>query len=145
MPSARRTITVNRPIDEVFRFFSTPANDPKWRPHVKEIRADGEPAEGVQVHQVIAGPGGRGIPADIRITAYTPPNRYAFAVIAGPARPVGEFAFSPVGADATEVSFSLSAELSGLKKLFMSGPVQKSMDGEMASLDTAKRVIEGQS
>jgi len=37
----------------------------------------------------------------------------------------------------------LSAELGGLKKLFMSGPVQSSMDGEMRALDTAKALLEG--
>lgn len=142
MPSAQRTITVNRPVDEVFRFFSTPANDQSWRPAVKEIRADEPPAVGSHVHQVIAGPGGRGIPADIEVTTYEPGARYGFKVVAGPARPVGEYVFTPV-ADGTQVQFSLSVELGGLKKLFMSGPVQKSMAGEMASLDTAKRLIEG--
>ncbi|HEV7148060.1 MAG TPA: SRPBCC family protein [Pedococcus sp.] len=141
MPSAQRTITVNRPVDEVFRFFSTPANDQSWRPAVKEIRADEPPAVGSHIHQVVAGPGGRGIPADIEVTTYEPGARYGFKVVAGPARPVGEYVFTPVG-DGTQVHFSLSVELGGLKKLFMSGPVQKSMAGEMASLDTAKRLIE---
>ena len=141
MPSAERTIRINRPVDEVFRFFSTPANDPSWRPHVKEI--SGTAAQGARIHQVISGPGGRGIPADIEVTAFEPPTRYAFAVVAGPARPIGEFVLTPVGEGATEVRFSLRAELGGFKKLVMGGQVQKSMDGEMASLDTAKRLIEG--
>lgn len=139
MPSAERTITINRPVGEVFRFFSTPANDLSWRTHVKEI--SGTAAPGARIHQVISGPGGRGIPADIEVTIFEPPTRYAFAVVAGPARPVGEFVLTP-GGEATEVRFSLRAELSGIKKLFMSGQVQKAMDGEMASLDTAKRLIE---
>jgi hypothetical protein len=61
--------------------------------------------------------------------------------VAGPVRPRGDFRFAPAGAG-TEVDFSLAGELSGLKKLLMSGAVQKSMDGEMAGLDTAKRIIE---
>jgi hypothetical protein len=56
-------------------------------------------------------------------------------------RPVGEFRFAPAGGG-TEVSFSLSAELSGIKKVFLSKPVQRSMDGEMAALDKAKTLIE---
>jgi hypothetical protein len=76
------------------------------------------------------------------VTANEPPSRYAFQVVAGPARPRGEFRFveTPTG---TEVHFTLDAELGGIKKLLMSGPVQQSMDGEMAGLDTAKRLIEG--
>jgi uncharacterized protein YndB with AHSA1/START domain len=142
MPSAQRTIVVDRPPDQVFAFFTDPRNDQKWRTHVKEIAAEGQPRVGSKVHQVVDGPGGRGIAADIEVTGYEAPTRYAFKVIAGPARPVGEFRFAPSGGG-TEVQFSLSAELSGFKKLLMSRPVQASMDGEMQSLDTAKRLIEG--
>jgi uncharacterized protein YndB with AHSA1/START domain len=142
MPSASRSIVINRPVAAVFDFFTTPANDQKWRDHVKDIHAHGHPAVGEVIHQTIAGPMGRGIAADIEITAYEPGSRYAFQVVAGPARPHGEFAFAPSG-EGTEVTFSLSAELTGLKKLMMAGPVQKSMDGEMANLDKAKAVLEG--
>ncbi len=141
MPGAERTIVIDRSLDEVFAFFATPGNDPRWRPHVKEIRAEGPAGAGARVHQVVDGPGGRGIAADIEITAYNPPSRYAFKVVAGPARPVGEFRFEPSGAG-TSVHFSLRADLGGLKGLIMSRPVQSSMNGEMAALDTAKRLIE---
>ncbi len=142
MPSATRTIRIARAPDQVFAFFTDPANDPSWRPHVKEISADGPARVGARIHQVVEGPGGRGIAADVEVTAYEPSTRYAFKVVAGPARPVGEFRFSPSG-DGTEVTFSLNAELGGLKGLFLSRPVQSSMDGEMAGLDTAKANLEG--
>src|SRR5436190_3783822 len=76
MPRAERTIVINRSPDEVFRFFSTPANDLTWRKGVKEIDAQGPIAVGTKVHQVVAGPGGRSIAADIEVTAYDPPTRY---------------------------------------------------------------------
>ena len=141
MPSAERTITIDRPPDQVFAFFSDPANDRAWRPHVKEIAAQGPARVGATIHQVVEGPGGRGIPADIEVTAYEPSTRYAFRVIAGPARPVGEFRFSPSGAG-TLVAFSLRAELGGIKGLLLGRPVQSSMNGEMAALDKAKSLIE---
>jgi carbon monoxide dehydrogenase subunit G len=143
MPHAERTIVINRSPDEVFRFFSTPANDLAWRKGVKEIDALGPIAVGTKVHQVVAGPGGRPIAADIEVTAYDPPMHYAFLAIAGPARPVGEYRFAPSG-PGTQVTFSLRAELGGLKKLLMSGPVQKTMDGEMQALDAAKAQLEGE-
>jgi uncharacterized protein YndB with AHSA1/START domain len=142
MSSAQRTIVIDRPPNQVFSFFADPANDRTWRPHVKEIAAEGPPGVGSRIHQVVEGPGGRGIAADIEITAYEPPSRYAFTVVAGPARPKGDFRFAAAG-EGTEVRFSLNAELGGLKKLFMSGPVQRSMDGEMAALDKAKALLEG--
>jgi uncharacterized protein YndB with AHSA1/START domain len=141
MPHAERTIVINRSPDEVFRFFTTPANDPSWRRGVKEISAEGPVAVGTKVHQVVAGPGGRSIAADIQVTAYEPPMRYGFKAIAGPARPVGEYRLAPSGAG-TQVTFTLDTELSGLKKLFMSSPVQKTMDAEMRALDTAKAKLE---
>jgi len=142
MPNAKRTIVIHRPPDEVFAFFTDHARDPSWRPNVRQIDAvDGVPV-GSRVHQVIKGPFGRGIGADIEVTTNEPPSRYAFQVVAGPVRPRGEFRFieTPNG---TEVHFSLAAELGGIKKLLMSKSVQASMDGEMAGLDTAKRLIEG--
>ena len=141
MPSASRTVIVDRPIDEVFTFFTTPSNDPTWRPYVKEINGQGPPEVGSRIHQVVLGPGGRGIPSDIQVTAYQPPSRYAFKVVAGPVRPEGEFRFTAAG-KSTEVALSMRADLGGLKGLLLSRSVQKAMDGEVAGLDTAKRLLE---
>jgi carbon monoxide dehydrogenase subunit G len=141
MPHAERTIAVARPPDEVFAFFANPANDRSWRPAVKEIAAEGAAGPGGRIHQVVAGPGGRSIAADIEIDAYDRPTRYAFHVVAGPVRPRGEFRFAPAG-DGTSVTFALNAELGGWKKWLMGRQVQKSMDGEMAGLDHAKALIE---
>jgi carbon monoxide dehydrogenase subunit G len=141
MPSAQRTISISTTQEKAFAFFADPANDMRWRPGVKEISAMGAPRVGAKVHQVVAGPGGRGIAADIEIAAYEPPTRYAFVAIAGPVRPRGEYRFSPT-ADGVDIAFSLSAELGGLKKLLMGGQVQRTMNGEMAALDTAKRLLE---
>lgn len=142
MPSAQHSVVINRPVEEVFAFFTDPSNDPAWRPHVKEIAAQGPVARGSRIHQVVKGPGGRGIPADIEVTGYEPSTRYAFKVVAGPVRPVGEFRFAG-DAGRTTVSLSLAAELSGLKKLMMSRPVQQSMDSEVHALDRAKEILEG--
>ena len=101
----------------------------------------GAPGVGAKIHQVVEGPGGRGIAADIEITTYEPLTRYEFAVIAGPARPRGAFQISPT-ATGVNVTFSLDAELGGLKKFLLGGPVQSSMNGEMAALDTAKALLE---
>ena len=141
MPSASRTIEIAAPIEVVFAFFADPANDMKWRGAVKEMQAQGQPGVGATVHQVIAGPGGRSINADLEITEDTVPTRYAFKTVSGPVRRAGSYTFTSAG-DTTTVTFTLDAEVTGLKKLFMSGPVQKSMDGEMAAFDKAKTLLE---
>ena len=83
------------------------------------------------------------MPSDFEVTAYEPDTHLAFRVTAGPVRPVGDYTFRPV-AYGTEVTLSLSAELSGVKKLLMSRPVQKAMDSEVAGLDRAKRILESE-
>ena len=62
-------------------------------------------------------------------------------MVAGPARPIGEFRFAPSGAG-TSATFSLRADLGGLKGVLLGRPVQSSMNGEMAALDKAKSLIE---
>jgi uncharacterized membrane protein len=89
----------------------------------------------------VAGPGGRPVPADIEITHYHPPERVDFRVVAGPVRPTGSYRFTDKGT-ATDVTFELQAELTGLKNLLMGNALQRSMDGEMANLDRAKSYLE---
>ncbi|MFE3229647.1 hypothetical protein [Nocardia sp. NPDC059228] len=45
-------------------------------------------------------------------------------------------------AEGTAVTFSLAAELSGLEKLLMNGPVQKTMTAEVSGPDRAKALLE---
>ena len=103
-----------------------------------EVEALGPMQQGTVVRQRLAGPGGRAIPADLRVTTYETNTRYSFEVIAGPVRPHGDFRFLSLP-EGTEVSFSLSAELGGVKKWVMERSVQRAMDSEVAALDDAKR------
>ena len=139
MAEATGAVVIDRPIDEVFAFFTSPSNDHSWRTQVKEI--SGQPREGARIHQVVKGPGGTDFPADMEVTAFEPPTRYAFRVVAGPVRPEGEFRLTPMG-NQTEVTFHLRAEIKGLKALALARPAQSAMDSEVAGLQTAKRLLE---
>ena len=141
MPEASRTVVINRPIEDVFAFFTTHSNDKSWRPHVKEISDGGPAGVGAHIHQVVKGPGGRGIPADVEVTGYDPPTRYAFVAVAGPVRPAGEFRFRSLEGR-TEVTLSLRASLTGLKNLVLNKSVQAAIDSEVGGLQTAKRLLE---
>ena len=139
MAEASRTVVIDRPIEEVFAFFTTPSNDASWRTQVKQI--SGEPREGARIRQVVKGPGGADFPADMEVTAFEPPSWYGFRVVAGPVRPEGEFLLTPVG-ESTRVTFHLRAEIKGLKALALARPAQSAMDSEVAGLQTAKRLLE---
>jgi uncharacterized protein YndB with AHSA1/START domain len=142
MPSAQRSITINRPAAEVFAFVADALNGPKWRPGVHEVEHASGQGAGAIYRQSVKGPGGRRIAADIEITDYEPNHRYAFRAIAGPVRPTGEYRFAEANGG-TRLTFSLDAKLSGWKRLLMSGAVQSTMNAEMASLDRLKSLLEG--
>jgi uncharacterized protein YndB with AHSA1/START domain len=142
MPAAQRSIVINRSIDEVFAFVADGANATRWRSGVLDTAHASGHGVGEVWTQGVKGPGGRRIAADYEITAVDPPRSLAFRAIAGPVRPTGEYRLATENGG-TRLSFSLQAELSGLKKLLMGGAVQSTMDAEMAALDRLKAVLEG--
>ena len=140
MPAAEGSVVINCPRSEVFAFVADHENDPKWRPGVADIkRASGED-RGAIYTQGMKGPMGRRIDADFEVTDYQPDTLLAFRTVAGPVRPEGSYRFEDADGG-TRVTFSLDANLSGVKKL-MSPMVSKSMRGEVAALDNLKRVLE---
>jgi uncharacterized membrane protein len=141
MPSAEHEVTIRRPVAEVFAFVADGLNAPTWRPGVIDIALVSGAGLGAIYKQGVKGPGGRRIDADYRITSYEPNRRLAFEAIAGPVRPTGQFDFDDADG-ATRLRFALHAELSGIKKLLMGGPVQKTMDAEAAATERLKQVLE---
>ncbi|HEY2915670.1 MAG TPA: SRPBCC family protein [Candidatus Limnocylindrales bacterium] len=142
MPSAQRSIVINRTVDEVWAFVTDGTTAPRWRPGVLDIAKVSGMGAGEVWKQGVKGPGGRRIDADYEITAWEPGKLMAFKAIAGPVRPTGEYRFAAENGG-TRLQFSLQAELSGWKKLLMGGAVQSTMDAEVAALDRLKTVLEG--
>jgi hypothetical protein len=64
----------------------------------------------------------------------------AFRTVAGPVRPEGSYRFEDADGG-TRITFSLNADLSGMKKL-MAPMVTKSMRNQVAALANLKRVLE---
>ncbi|MFI5225043.1 MAG: SRPBCC family protein [Candidatus Limnocylindrales bacterium] len=142
MPSASNTTTIARPPADVFAFVADGLNAPKWRPGVIDISLTSGSGLGAVYRQGVKGPGGRRIDADYEVTGFEPDRSLSFRAIAGPVRPTGDYRLEAVS-QGTRITFSLEAELSGIKKLLMGGAVQKTMDAEVASLGTLKAVLEG--
>jgi hypothetical protein len=97
--------------------------------------------EGATYRQVLAGPGGRRIDGDYRVTVFDPPRRLEFHVVAGPARPVGVFELTEAAGSSTRERFALDIKPGGLMKL-MTPMITKQMRREVAQLDTLKSVLE---
>jgi uncharacterized protein YndB with AHSA1/START domain len=140
MPDASSEIVIARPAEAVFAYLADAENDVQWRPGVLEIERVSGNGVGARYRQVVGGPGGRRIDADIEITEHEPPVRIAFRTVRGPVRPVGSYDVVPVEGG-TRVRFRLHAELPGLKKA-MAPMVRKTMAAEVANLANLKRVLE---
>jgi uncharacterized protein YndB with AHSA1/START domain len=95
---------------------------------------------GTTYRQVVAGPGGRRIDADVEITEFVPDQRIAFRTTKGPVRPTGTYDLRARDGG-TELTFHLTVKLSGLKNL-ISPMVGKTMKAEVAALTQLKRVLE---
>jgi uncharacterized membrane protein len=141
VPAASHSVTINRPASDVFAFVADGENAPRWRSGVLDIQRVSGQGVGAVYRQGVRGPGGRRIAADYQVTAYQPDTLMAFKTIAGPVRPTGEFRLQAADG-ATTLTLSLQADLAGVKRLFMSGMVQKTMDAEVAAIDNLKRLLE---
>ena len=144
MPSAQRSITINRPIADVFAYVADGENAPKWRSEKIEIKHESGDGVGAIYRQTVPGPRGRRVAADYEVTAFQSPKRMDFKAIAGPVRPTGSYVLTTPGEGKTKLTFSLDAKLGLVKRLVMGRMVQKTMDAEMLSLDKLKKVLEAQ-
>lgn len=141
MPHAEHRVTINRPAPDVFAYLADGEKCPQWREGVLEITRTSGDGLGAEYKQSVRGPGGRGIRADYTITEYVPNTALAFQTTSGPVRPEGRYTLSESGG-ATTVTFVLDAQLTGIKKLLMSGAVTKTMKNEVQALDKVKTILE---
>jgi carbon monoxide dehydrogenase subunit G len=140
LPEAANNIIISRPVAEVFSFLANAENDKQWRPGVIEITKTSGQGVGTTYRQIVRGPGGRRIDADIEITEIVPDQRIAFKTTKGPVRPAGSYDLQ-ASEGGTEVTFRLATNLGGLKKL-MAPMVARTMKSEVSQLAELKRILE---
>lgn len=141
MAHAEGSITIDRPIKAVFDFVLDGTNGPLWRPDVTDVQLKTAKPLGVGAvfKQGMKGPGGR-IDADYEIVECKPGEWIKFQVVAGPARPTGTYKFESSG-KGCKVTFVLDFQPKGLARL-MDGMINKSMQGEVATLSNLKSYLE---
>ena len=142
MPRATGTISIARPPDAVFAYLLDGEKCPQWRSGVLDIkRVSGDGGVGTRYAQGVHGPMGRRIAADYEVTVCEPNQRVEFQTLAGPARPHGRYDLAAEDGG-TRLTFSLDAELGGIKQLLMGSAVQRTMESEVKALDRLKTVLE---
>ena len=142
MPSVERTITIAAPLEKVFAYFTTPENDKQWRDELVNVTPEGPMGLNAIIRQTVSAPVIGEVAADTQITAWDPPNGYAFKVIAGPVRPQGTISFKEADGG-TAVTFNLAVDIRGPQKFVFSKPTQASMNATVAALDKVKAILEG--
>lgn len=142
MAHETQSVTVRRPIADVFAFLADGTNDPSWRPEVRGIRHVSGTGVGAQFAQTMKGPAGRSIPGDYRITRYDDPTRLDFEVIAGPARPTGSFSLRETEPGSTEVTFTMDLTPHGAMVL-LTPMINKQVRREVANILNLPRAMEG--
>ena len=143
MAHAENSILINRPVSEVYDFILDGTKNALWRPGVADVQAvPGKPnGIGAVFKQGVKGPGGRRIDADYEIVEAKPNALIRFQVIAGPARPTGVYEFSPEG-NGTRVKFTLDYQGKGVMAWLMDGMINRTMQGEVATLSNLKSYLE---
>lgn len=106
------SISIERPVDEVFAFIADPANDLRWRAELMSSQVEGDVRHGLGVHvrQTIAYQG-RTACVNLEMTEFELSRRICFCARGG-VRAHGCCDLSPDGSG-TSLSVSITVELKG--------------------------------
>lgn len=116
MVRVQASVTVNRPIEEVFRFLSDNQNALQWQSGLLEARVTNDVVgigrAWIDVVQFL----GRRIEIASELSEYEPLRHLGFKSTSGPIPLEGRYSFEPDGAG-TRVTFAMQGEPGGFFKL----------------------------
>jgi carbon monoxide dehydrogenase subunit G len=142
MPTLSQSVTVDRPVDEVWDFISDFGNTTRWSRGVLEARqtSDGPLRVGATLETVVEA-FGRRRRAHYLVTEYEPNRAFAFTVTSGPMTSRARFAVEPEGAG-TRLTASGEAEATGLYRLLAPVLVRTLERHSRDDLANLKRILE---
>ncbi len=142
MFTVEQSIIINRPIEDVFAYVTTPSNIPKWRPDVLEINgANGSVAVGARFEELVNFMGRKSF--TMQVIEYQPNQREVIRAVAGPnVRPTQTFQLEAT-ASGTRLSVSAQVRTSGLFRLME--PMMPTMFRKTWAqyLSNLKQILEG--
>ena len=110
------SVTINRPLAEVYDYVVDIDNAHQWRSGIVEAKKTSpHVALGATAREVLQFMG-RKIENTYQVTRYEPPDVFAFKTISGPILMEGTYSFEAV-AEGTKVDFVIRGEPTGLFKL----------------------------
>jgi uncharacterized protein YndB with AHSA1/START domain len=139
-----RSITIDRPVREVFAYVTDPANDPNWQPDVLETtRPDGAMGTGSRYSFLVKFMGRRRVEAQVE--TLDPERTYAVRVLSGPPfglLPFVTYTFEPTNGG-TRLTRRVQAQPSGFGRVME--PMMKSAIGRYTTryLDKLRGILQG--
>lgn len=134
------SITIARPVHEVFAFFSDPRNATKWQSGLRRIDSEGPVRVGSRWRELRRFLG-RDIETSVEVTALEPDRRFAVRAAAGRARFAFAWEVEPDGGG-TRFIFAGQADAGGLLRLggrFVARAAKRQVQADLAG---AKRLLE---
>ena len=141
MATFETSIFINRPPQEVWDFFTDPANNSKWSTtEHAEWTSEGPPGVGSTLRSV----GkllGRKVESSVEITVWNPPNEYGYKSTSGPFPFEVTNKFEPKE-NGTQLNAHISGEVSGWLK--MAGGLVRKQTEKQGDIDAEalKRLLE---
>ena len=142
MPTLAQSVTVDRPVEEVWDFISNFENTTRWSRGVLEARqtSDGPLGTGSTLQTVVK-VFGRRRTAHYLVTEYEPNHAFAFEVTSGPMTSRARYSVEPAGAG-TRLTASGEAQATGLYKLLAPVLVRTLERHSQDDLTNVKRILE---
>jgi hypothetical protein len=113
-----RSGTINRPVDRVFEYVSTPENDPTWVPiSLRHEKISPGPMRVGSITEEDVGFLGRRIRYAWEVTRYEPPITFAARTVSGLLPATISLRLKPLGGGGTELTLVADAEFHGVGKL----------------------------
>ena len=121
MTTAAMSVTINRPVDDVFRVLTTPEDTPKWSSSAVEeqLTSPGPVGVGSTRRAVVRSFGGRTTTNEAIVTVFEPNRRVAMRTISAPVPFEAAWSFTalPDGTPSTGPGPSTSRALPGCSDL----------------------------
>ena len=142
MPTITQSVTINRPVEEVWDFIGSFENTTRWSRGVLEARQTSDGSLGVgSTLQTVVKAFGRRRTADYLVTEYEPNHAFAFEVTSGPMTSRARYSVEPAGAG-TRLTASGEAQATGLYKLLAPVLVRTLERHSQDDLTNVKRILE---
>ena len=142
MTTITQSVTVERPVAEVWDFISNFENTTRWsRGVLAARRTSGGPLRAGSTLQTVVKAFGRRRTADYLVTEYEPNHAFAFEVTAGPMASRARYSVEPAGAG-TRLTASGEAAATGLYKLLAPILVRILKRHSEDDLANVKRILE---